>query len=107
MTSIAVIANEFSASASECLIGAMAYYGGAFSLDKLVIERGATGKETTYGKGIMQTTYLLKDNSALKLTTAKVLWPNGSTCIHGTGISPTKNNVTDINGAISMAISVL
>ncbi len=107
VTSIAVIANEFSASASECLIGAMAHYGGAFSLDKLIIERGATGKETTYGKGIMQTTYLLNDNSALKLTTAKVLWPDGRTCIHGTGISPTKYNVTDINGAISMAISVL
>ena len=42
----------------------------------------------SYGKGIMQTTYVNTfGGGALKLTTAKLVWPDGKTCIHGVGIT--------------------
>ncbi|MGN1318279.1 MAG: S41 family peptidase, partial [Lachnospirales bacterium] len=43
--------------------------------------------ETTFGKGVVQTTYPIYDGSALKLTTAKYYTPNG-VCIDGVGITP-------------------
>lgn len=104
---ISVLANDGTASASECLIGAMLYYGDAFSLDTLVIERGDNGKETTYGKGIMQTTYKLLDGSAFKLTTAKVYWPDNATCIQNKGIGTTVNNVVEKGKALERAITLL
>lgn len=89
---IAVIANANTASASECLIGALLYYGGtggaAFSEDNLVLTYNpARGDYSTYGKGIMQTTYTLATGGAFKLTTAYIYQPDGKTCIHGTGIT--------------------
>ena len=92
---IAVIANEGTASASECLIGAMLYYGKKFSIDNLVIEKNSQGTAKTYGKGIMQTTYKFLDGSALKITTAKILWPDKETCIHLKGILPKSENATE------------
>ena len=89
MTSIAVIANEFSASASECLIGAMVDYGAITYEDICLSERGGIAK--TYGKGIMQTTRpfsLIGNSGAMKLTTAKIYWPKSENCIHGRGVLP-------------------
>ena len=85
-----VLANYNTASASEALIGAMHYYGaGGFNLSKLVCEYNESRKNySTFGKGIMQTTYGLTSGGALKLTTAKIYWPDKSTCIHDTGIIP-------------------
>ena len=85
---IMVIADEMTASASECLIGCMIDYGAVALQDICVIERGGVVK--TYGKGIMQTTYPfgLGDTDAIKLTTARILWPTSDTCIHGEGITP-------------------
>lgn len=85
-----VLANYNTASASEALIGAMHYYGaGGFNLSKLVCEYNESRKDySTFGKGIMQTTYGLTSGGALKLTTAKIYWPDKSTCIHDTGILP-------------------
>ncbi len=106
--SIAVIANENSASASECLIGAMAHYGGAFSLEnKLIIEKNSDGIAKTYGKGIMQTTYKLISGGYLKLTTARVYWPDGTTCIHDKGITVKQENQVESANAITRAIEVL
>ena len=73
---IAVLVNENSASASEVFSGALQDYGVA----KLV-------GTTTFGKGIVQTIFDLKDGSALKMTTAKYYTPNGRN-IHGTGLEP-------------------
>ena len=102
------MANGRTASASECLIGALASYNEIFNLNKLVIDKTYNGVETTFGKGIMQTTYTLLSGGALKLTTAKVLWPNGE-CIHDKGISPlnTAENVVTQENALSRAIAVL
>ena len=43
--------------------------------------------KTTYGKGVMQTTYPLSGNTALKLTTAKFYPPSGES-FNGVGITP-------------------
>lgn len=108
ITSMSIIANGRTASASECLIGALASYGEIFSLDNLVIDKSYNGKQTTYGKGIMQTTYILANGGALKLTTAQVLWPNKErTCIHGKGISALAENVIDGELSVQRAVEVL
>lgn len=109
ITEIALLANEGTASASECLIGAMAHYGERFSLDNLVVEKNDDGVAKTYGKGIMQTTYVFLDGSAIKLTTARIFWPDKTTCIHSKGISPTvlENATEKGQSAIDRAISIL
>lgn len=119
LTAVSVIANYNTASASECLLGALiaygnpdVYHGAAFSYSNLVITAKHPERNTysTYGKGIMQTTYLLKSGGALKLTTAKIYWPAGyaSTCIHDVGVIQTdsKNQVKD-EDAISRAAEIL
>lgn len=108
ITNISVLANDGTASASECLIGAMLHYGERFSIDNLVVEKNEDGVAKTYGKGIMQTTYLLNDGSAIKLTTARIFWPDKTTCIHAKGILPTTQNATEKGiSAIDRAISIL
>ena len=85
---ILVLADGDSASASECLIGCMLDYGAIGYQDICLTERDGVAK--TYGKGIMQTTYLLFANGkdAVRLTTAVICWPKGN-CIHGRGVLPT------------------
>lgn len=73
---LAVLVNENSASASEIFAGAIQDY-----------DLGTIVGTTTYGKGIVQTTYSLEDGSALKLTTAKYYTPGGND-IHEKGITP-------------------
>ncbi len=73
---IVVLINEGSASASEILAGALKDY----QLATLV------GK-TTFGKGLVQGISELKDGSALKITVAKWLTPNGNN-INKDGIKP-------------------
>ncbi len=73
---VVILINEGSASASEIMSGAMKDYGRA----KLVGTK-------TFGKGLVQQTFFLKDGSAVKVTIAKYFTPNGN-YIHGTGIEP-------------------
>jgi carboxyl-terminal processing protease len=73
---IVVLVNEGSASASEILAGALRDNRGA----KLV------GKKT-FGKGLVQELEYLKDGSAIKITVAKWLTPNGVN-INKNGIKP-------------------
>ena len=41
-----------------------------------------------FGKGIMQSTFTNPSTGeALKLTTAKIYWPDGKTCIHDVGLT--------------------
>lgn len=108
ITEISVLANENTASASECLIGAMLFYGRAFGYDNLVIEKGDDGVARTYGKGIMQTTYTnIFTGEALKLTTAYVFWPDCETTIHGKGIRTTETNSVDKGEGLGRAIALL
>ncbi len=83
-----ILANQNTASASECLIGALVHYGEVLKdIKDVVLEENENGVAKTYGKGIMQTTYKLVSGGALKLTTAKIYWPDKTTSIHGVGIT--------------------
>ena len=73
---IVMLANEYSASASEVLTAAL-----KDNLDIKVVG------VTTYGKGTVQVTSKFDDGSALKYTTAQWLTPKGNQ-IHGIGIKP-------------------
>lgn len=108
ISKIAVIANDGTASASECLIGAMLYYQEKFSLDNLVIEKNSDGVAKTFGKGIMQTTYLLQNGGAFKLTTALIYQPDKLTCIHKKGILPKPENAVEKGvSAVTRAMQTL
>lgn len=88
---IYVLADSNTASSSEALIGAMLYY-----------ETGVLIGDTTYGKGVGQTTFLdpMIDNDgekfAVSLTTGYyyvytkdlVKYPTGKMSIHGVGFTP-------------------
>ena len=80
-----VLADSASASASECLLGVLIDYGTVDYARICLSERAGVAK--TYGKGIMQVTFPLSiaRGDALKLTTARVLWPSEK-CIHDRGI---------------------
>ncbi len=109
ITDIVVLANDGTASASECLIGAMKYYGRGFDESKLVITKNAEGIARTYGKGIMQTTYYnFLTGEGVKLTTAYVYQPDNKTCIHGKGFVVEGDNAVDGDEqALSRAVQIL
>ncbi len=74
---VVVLVNEYSASASEILAGIL----------KEDINAILVGN-TTYGKGVIQTVYPLKDGSGLKITTDEYYTPNHNK-INKVGIEPT------------------
>ncbi len=71
-SNIYVLADAYSASASECLIGCMIDYGAIDFSDICLVERGGVAK--TFGKGIMQETQIvnLVERDAITLTTAEI-----------------------------------
>lgn len=71
-----VLVNEYSASASEVLTGAIQDYG----VGKVI-------GTTTFGKGVVQTMKPYEDGGALKLTTYKYFTPKGRDIDHK-GIEP-------------------
>lgn len=73
---LVVLVNEYSASASEILAGAIQDY-----------HKGTLVGTTTYGKGIVQQIHRLEDGTALKLTISAYYTPAGRN-IHGVGIEP-------------------
>lgn len=73
---LAVLVDEYSASASEILAGAVKDYG-----------IGTLVGKTTFGKGIVQDSHLFSDGSAIKLTERAYYTPNGN-YIQGIGIEP-------------------
>jgi len=73
---LTVLVNENSASASEIFSGAVQDRG-----------IGTIVGTTTYGKGVMQSVFDLKDGTAIKITTFEYFTPNGRS-INGVGITP-------------------
>lgn len=73
---LVILVNEYSASASEILAGAVKDHG----VGKIV-------GTNTFGKGLVQGSYQLDDGSAIKVTIAKYFTPNGN-YIHEIGIKP-------------------
>ena len=73
---MAVLVNQYSASASEIFSGAVQDYGTA----KIV-------GVTTYGKGVVQQLMDLGDGTCLKVTIAEYYTPNGRS-INGKGVEP-------------------
>lgn len=73
---MAVLVNKTSASASELFTGAVKD-----------TKRGTIIGKNTYGKGVVQTPFPLKDGSIVKLTTSRYYTPAGI-CIDGVGIAP-------------------
>ncbi len=73
---LAVLVNGFTASASEITSGAIQDSGA-----------GVLIGTKTFGKGLVQTIYPLPDGSAIKITTARYLTPNGRD-INSVGIQP-------------------
>ena len=73
---LVVLINEYSASAAEIFAGAVKDY-----------EIGTLVGMTTYGKGIVQNVYKLRDGTSLKITSSEYFTPSG-TNIHGVGVKP-------------------
>ena len=73
---LTVLINENSASASEIFAGAVKDYG-----------VGTLVGMTTYGKGIVQTIFSLRDGTGLKLTIEDYYLPSGKS-IHKVGVDP-------------------
>ncbi len=73
---LVVLINEYSASASEILAGAIQDYN-----------KGTLIGTTTFGKGIVQKIHRLDDGTAVKLTISAYFTPSGRN-IHGIGIDP-------------------
>lgn len=74
---LAILVNEYSASASEILAAAVQDHGS-----------GIVVGNKTYGKGVVQTTMQIKSNHGwMKLTTAAYYTPNGKS-VDGVGVQP-------------------
>ena len=73
---LAVLVNQYSASASEIFSGAVQDYG-----------TGTIVGTTTYGKGVVQQLMDLGDGTCLKITIAEYYTPSGRS-INGTGVKP-------------------
>lgn len=85
---LAVLVNEYSASAAEIFCGAIKDYG-----------IGTLVGTTTFGKGIVQRIVTLDDGTAVKLTIAKYYTPKGND-IHQKGVEP--DVVEELNEELRM-----
>lgn len=96
---VVVLTNEYSASASEIMVGALKDNGIAKSVGT-----------TTYGKGVIQSVYMLNDGSALKLTVNEYFTPN-ETKINKVGITPDyeveADSETEEDEQLNKAIEIL
>jgi carboxyl-terminal processing protease len=78
-----VLVNEYTASSAELFAAALRDY-----------ELGVIVGETTYGKGVAQSTYKLESGGAVRLTTAKYYPPSGQG-YDGIGVVPHKEVKSD------------
>ena len=96
---IVVLVNEYSASASEILVGALS--------DN---EKAKVVGTKTYGKGVIQSIFFLNDKSILKLTIQEYYTPN-ETKINKVGIEPDyvveDDEETEVDEQLQKAIEIL
>lgn len=92
-SSVYVLADERTASASECLIGALVDYHALPYWNIYLRKEGDVAR--TYGKGVMQSAYTSLNGSAVRVTSAEIFWPLSGKSIHGVG-------VTENDGAIGI-----
>jgi carboxyl-terminal processing protease len=96
---LVVLVNEYTASASEIVTGALQDRG-----------RATIVGTTTFGKGLVQSIVPLGDDASLKLTTATYFTPNG-TNINERGVKPDVRAVddpdTERDEALQRALSVI
>ena len=90
-----VLVNEYSASASEVLSGALQDYG-----------RATIAGTVTFGKGSYDSFYNLSDGSAIYLTIGRWLTPQGRE-IEGVGITPDQSITQTGDDAIQWAVDFL
>jgi carboxyl-terminal processing protease len=81
---VVVLINQYSASASEIVAGALRDSGNALLIG-----------ESSYGKGSVQTIFRVSDGSGVRLTTSKYYTPSG-TDITKNGISPEIDIINDL-----------
>jgi carboxyl-terminal processing protease len=81
---VVVLINQYSASASEIVAGALRDSGNALLMG-----------ESSYGKGSVQTIFRVSDGSGLRLTTSKYFTPAGAD-ITKNGIVPEINIINDL-----------
>ena len=94
-----VLCNEYTASAGELFTSAMRDYNDMGVLDATIIGN------VTYGKGVMQETYVMLDSSTITLTMAYYNPPSGEN-YHGVGITPDVI-LTDPDEQYERALSVI
>lgn len=96
---VVVLTNEYSASASEIFVGALKDNGKATIVGT-----------KTYGKGVIQSVFMLEDGSALKLTVNEYFTPN-KTKINKVGIEPDyvveENKETENDEQLDKALEIL
>ncbi len=93
-----VLVNGGSASASEILAGAIQDSGA-----------GVLVGERTFGKGLVQGAFPLRDGSVVKLTTAEYLTPSGRS-INGNGLEPdvvVEGDEAQLETALEMAAQAM
>lgn len=91
---LCILVNENSASASEAMTAALKDY-----------DRAEVVGTNTFGKGIVQTTYTLKDGTGYKLTTNEYFSPKGNS-IHKLGVKP-DYEVKEENLQLEKAVNLL
>ncbi|MDE6273490.1 MAG: hypothetical protein K2L87_00375 [Clostridiales bacterium] len=84
---VSILADEGTASASECLIGALIDYRTVGYGDIYLRKDEETGVARSYGKGIMQSSFSSVSGEVMKLTVATVHWPKSGKCIQGVGVT--------------------
>ncbi len=84
---VVVLINQYSASASEIVAGALRDSGNALLVG-----------ENSYGKGSVQTIFRIGDGSGVRLTTSQYYTPSGAD-ITKNGIAPEINIINDITDA--------
>ena len=98
-----VLCNENSASASELFVGAMRDY------NDMGLFNATIAGQTTYKKGVMQSTIVFNDDSSLTLTTTLYNPPSGQN-FHEIGVSPDvfiENDEEYLQKAVEIADSMI